>query len=84
MREGSSHNLSTANAAGELRSAAKSLFRKILPLSPYGSRFYPDLRRSTHGKFLRMRILRNTQKKLRATSHVASSLLVSGHSQGGI
>ena len=65
MRQCSHHSLSTTNAENELRCAAKSLFRKILPLSHYESRFYSDLRRSTQCKLLRIKILPNTKKKIR-------------------
>ena len=41
----------------------KSLFRKILPLSPFGSRFCPDKVRSNTGKSFRMRILEKQEKK---------------------
>src|SRR4029077_4658268 len=43
---------------------AKSLFRNILPVSPYGSRFYADLSQPRTSKLLGIKILEERSKKM--------------------
>jgi hypothetical protein len=74
MREGSSRKLSTSKPSNELRSLAKSLFRKIFPLSPCGSIFYPDPTEYDDDKLFRMKILPNTKEK--NASHISRRILV--------
>ncbi len=65
MRADSIHPIPTIDPHSGRSSAAKSLFWKILPVSPCGSRFWPDSIRYPPRKFLRMNILENEQKKYR-------------------
>jgi hypothetical protein len=67
MREGLPTNAPTSVQADGSQTAAKSLFWKILPLNPCGSRFCRYLMLSTMYKFLRMRILETRRKKNRRT-----------------
>ena len=63
MHEGSPIQDSTTHTANDRQPDAKSLFRNILAVSPYGSRFYEDPRRSPRCKLLRINILANSTKK---------------------
>jgi hypothetical protein len=64
MRESSPNNFSTSGPLSGSHSQAKSLFRNILAVSPYGSRFCPDPTRPLAHNFLRMNTLDNRQKKI--------------------
>ena len=68
MHAGSPNRLSTYDPLTNSQCAAKSLSQNILAVSPYGSIFYPSPRRSTPGKFLRMSILGEHQKKIVKTA----------------
>ncbi len=63
MGEGSPNDYTNAVLDGAT-TAAKSLFCKILPVSPYGSGFCRSLMRSLLYKFFRMRILEMGAKKI--------------------
>ena len=66
MREGSPKKLSLSPTASGFQSEAKSLFRKILDLNPYGSRFCPYLSIPNRAKFIETNILAaGYQKKMR-------------------
>jgi hypothetical protein len=66
MREASPKKLAHSPTAGGFQSEAKSLFRKILALNPYGSRFCPYLSIPNRAKFIETNILaEGYQKKLR-------------------
>jgi hypothetical protein len=58
LREDSSHVLSFGDPRILVRSQAKSLFRKILPVTPCGSRFCTDQAHAPGHKSLRMNILK--------------------------
>jgi hypothetical protein len=62
MHKGSSSYDSSTNLLSSWYCARKSLFRNILAISPYGSRFCPDSPRSTLDKLLRMKILQKAPK----------------------
>jgi hypothetical protein len=65
MREGSPNQFPKNAPVSDLKTEAKSLFRKILAISRYGSRFCPDRLISTNGNSNEMRILGQcSQKKL--------------------
>jgi hypothetical protein len=63
MREASPIQFPTTDPLQGLQPEPKSLFQKILPISHYGSVFYPDTLLSPSKKFLGMRILRTGTKK---------------------
>jgi hypothetical protein len=63
MHAGSPHRLSTTDPLTSSECTAKSLFRNILALSPYGSRFCPDPALSPSSKCLRMNTLATCTKK---------------------
>jgi hypothetical protein len=65
MREGSPIKFSTADPLSGSRTAAKSLFRNILAVSPCGSRFWGDQGVSPRGKFLWINTLEERMKKIR-------------------
>ena len=48
---------------------ANSLFRNILPTSPFDPRFYVDQGRYPMGNYNRIKILRKEEKKMRGTLH---------------
>ena len=65
MREASPKKLSHSPTASGFQSQAKSLFRNILALNPYGSRFCPYLSIPNRAKFIETNILaEGYQKKL--------------------
>lgn len=59
---------------GFFRPRAKSLFRKILAISPCGSRFCEETSRPLRSNPLRMNILRESWKKTRRNLYAAKSL----------
>ncbi len=63
MREGSPNQFSITDPVSGSRTAAKSLFWKILAASPCGSRFCGDSEGYPLGKFFRIRILGDWAKK---------------------
>ena len=66
MREGSPEKLLLSQTVSGFQFEAKSLFRKILALNPYGSRFCPDLSIPNRAKFIETNILaEGHQKKMR-------------------
>src|ERR1700681_1633628 len=70
MRERSPKKLSYSQAARAFQFDAKSLFRKILALSPYGSRFCPDPGIPNRAKCIETNILAEPyQKKCRCRFH---------------
>ena len=74
MREGSPNQCSSAASLNGLRPEAKSLFRNILAVSPYGSRFCPDPFRSKRTKPFRINILRTMTEKMWSDRSHAKSL----------
>ena len=63
MRESSLNQFAKNSPVSRLETEANSLFRKILAISPYGSRFCQDRRISTNANSNEMRILRRYSKK---------------------
>ncbi len=64
MRDASPNPFAKDSPVSGLRMLeAKSLFRKILAISPYGSRFCPNRRISTDANSNEMRILGRCSKK---------------------
>ena len=64
MREGTPNRLLTIATVSSLKVVTKSLFRKILATSPYGSRFYADRLISNNGNSNGLRILERYTKKI--------------------
>jgi hypothetical protein len=64
MRPGSPTEIKlTAPTLADSDSAANSLFRKILPISPFDPRFCGDEDRYPSGNYNRIKILRKEEKK---------------------
>jgi len=63
MREGSPNQFAKNSRVSSLKTEGKSLLRKILAISPYGSRFCPDRLISTNANSNEMRILGRYSKK---------------------
>ena len=63
MREASPNPFAKIAPGSGLEREAKSLFRKILAISPYGSRFCPDRLISSNANSNEMRILGRYSKK---------------------
>ena len=63
MHESCPKNLSLAQRVSGFLSEAKSLFRKILALNPYGSRFCRDLNIPNRAKFIETNILAEGYQK---------------------
>ena len=63
MHADSPNRLSTTDPLKSSQSAANPLFRNILALNPYGSRFCPDPALSPSSKCLIMNILATSTKK---------------------
>ncbi len=64
MRESSPNQFVKKPPVSSLKTEAKSLFREILAISPYGSRFCPDRLISTNANSNEMRILGRYSKKM--------------------
>jgi len=63
MREGSPNQFAKNSSVSGLETEAKSLFRNILAISPYSSRFCPDQLISTNANSNEMKILGRHSKK---------------------
>ena len=63
MREGSPIQFSTADLLWGLHSDAKSLLQNILPITPCGSRFYPDPSPSRPKQVIKNEYLTNGHEK---------------------
>jgi hypothetical protein len=64
VREASPNQFTKNSLVRGLEGEAKSLFRKILAISPYGSRFCPDGLIPTNANSNEMRILGRYSKKM--------------------
>ena len=80
MRGSQINKFSTTDLVSGPQSEAKSLFRKILPISPCGSRFCPGSAIPRAYKSLGMSILRKMEKKHRQISNMNHGRL--GYSVG--
>ena len=63
MREGSPQQFPPKESSKRVQPGAKSLFRKILAVSPCGSRFCKDRTRYPSSKCLQMNILEKVREK---------------------
>jgi hypothetical protein len=74
MRAGSPNQFFPADSLTDFRPSAKSLFRNILPVSPYGSRFCQDQFLSKLSNLFRINILEILTRKIWSDQSHAKSL----------